>query len=413
MEFCLEHSLNWLYIDINSYFATIEQQLNPDLRNKPVAIVPMPTDSTCAIAASYEAKHYGINTGTKIYKAKQLCPDLICIQARHKVYIEYHYKIFQEIDKYLLVDHIFSIDEGACRLTGMYCSPENAELIATQIKEGIKKNVGEYITCSIGIAPNRYLAKIASNIQKPDGLTIINPSDLPNILYDLILSDFPGIGKKTNMRLQKNNINTVHHLLSLNQGRIKALWGNIWGEKVWYLLRGKDLPLEEVKNHVMSHSQVLGPDKMEPAKAKVIFTNLVLKLAARLRSKSLYTSSIYVEIQTKSGECFYRRNKIHTACDNQTLLQVAHGSWESLIKSNSIKECKKLSISFYKLQQEPMQLQLLDINNQKQKTLLSRAIDSLNQKYKKDLVRVGVLPDALTNKPIIAFSHVPQDGCSE
>jgi DNA polymerase-4 len=101
MSFCIENRLNWLYIDINSYFATIEQQINPDLRHKPVAVVPMLSDSTCAIAASYEAKVKGINTGTKIYVAKKLCPKLVCIKAKHDLYVEYHHKIFNEIDRYL------------------------------------------------------------------------------------------------------------------------------------------------------------------------------------------------------------------------------------------------------------------------------------------------------------------------
>ena len=101
-KFCQEKKLNWLYIDINSYFATIEQQLDPTLRNKPIAVVPSASDSTCAIAASYEAKLKGVQTGTKIYEAKKLCPDLICINARHKVYAEYHHKIFQFLSNFPL-----------------------------------------------------------------------------------------------------------------------------------------------------------------------------------------------------------------------------------------------------------------------------------------------------------------------
>ena len=111
MSFCIENRLNWLYIDINSYFATIEQQIGPDLRNKAVAIVPLLSDSTCATAASYEAKLKGITTGTKIYQAKKLCPELICIKARHDLYVDYHHRIFNEIGHYLHVDHIFSIDD--------------------------------------------------------------------------------------------------------------------------------------------------------------------------------------------------------------------------------------------------------------------------------------------------------------
>ena len=93
--------LNWLYLDLNSYFASVEQQLQKQLRNKPIAIVPVMTDATCAIAASYEAKAYGIKTGTMIYEAKKLCPELICVEANHENYVEYHHKILAEIDKYI------------------------------------------------------------------------------------------------------------------------------------------------------------------------------------------------------------------------------------------------------------------------------------------------------------------------
>ena len=228
MTFSIEKKLNWLYIDINSYFATIEQQVNKDLRNRPVAVVPLLSDSTCAIAASHEAKQKGIKTGTKIYQAKKLCPELICIEARHDLYIEYHQKIFQEVDLYLQVDHIFSIDEAACRLTGKYCLPEEATKIGKVIKEAIKENIGDYINCSIGIAPNRYLAKIASNMQKPDGLSIINPVDLPKKLYSLSLKSLPGIGRKTEERLLRNGISSIERLCGMDRARLKAKWGNIW-----------------------------------------------------------------------------------------------------------------------------------------------------------------------------------------
>ena len=124
-------------------------------------MVPLLSDSTCVIAASYEAKRLGINTGTRIYQAKKICPELICIKARHDVYIEYHHRIFREIDLHLHVDHVFSIDEGACKLTGKYCNESDAISIGRIIKKAIRDNVGEYISCSIGIAPNRYLAKMA------------------------------------------------------------------------------------------------------------------------------------------------------------------------------------------------------------------------------------------------------------
>ena len=109
-------SLNWLYLDFNSYFTTIEQQINPSLRKRPVVVVPSLTDYTCAIAASYEAKRLGIKTGTMIFEAKKICPNLVCVEANHEKYIYYHHKLIKEINKYIPIETVCSIDEVACKL---------------------------------------------------------------------------------------------------------------------------------------------------------------------------------------------------------------------------------------------------------------------------------------------------------
>src|SRR5476649_2295506 len=126
--------LRWLYIDFNSYFASVEQQLEPRLRGKPVAVIPVETDSTCAIAASYKAKAFGVKTGTPIYEAKKMCPGLICVLAQHERYVEYHHRILEEVDKYIPVTAVCSIDEVACRLMDNETSVERATEIAHSIK---------------------------------------------------------------------------------------------------------------------------------------------------------------------------------------------------------------------------------------------------------------------------------------
>src|SRR5476651_220485 len=171
----LPDTLRWLYVDFNSYFASVEQQLRPELRDKPVAIVAVETDATCAIAASYEAKAFGVKTGTPIWEAKKLCPGLICVLAQHERYVEYHHRILEEVDQHIPVTAVCSIDEVACRLMDNETSVERATAIALSIKRGLAANVGEYVKCSIGIAANRYLAKVATDLQKPDGLTVLQP----------------------------------------------------------------------------------------------------------------------------------------------------------------------------------------------------------------------------------------------
>ena len=160
--------IKWLYLDFNSYFSTIEQQINPSIRNMPVVVVPSITDYTCAIAASYEAKKLGIKTGTMIFEAKKVCRHLICIKANHEKYIEYHHKLINEINRHIPIESVCSIDEVACKLTGKECELQIAVSIALSIKSSIRKNVGDYISCSIGIATNKFLAKTASNLKKAE-----------------------------------------------------------------------------------------------------------------------------------------------------------------------------------------------------------------------------------------------------
>ena len=408
MTFCTENKLNWLYIDVNSYFATIEQQLNPVLRYKPVAVVPLLSDSTCAIAASYEAKLRGIKTGTKIYEAKKLCPELICIEARHEIYVEYHHKIFKEIDLYLKVDHIFSIDEGACRLTGKYCLPTEAVLIAKIIKQAIQKNAGDYITCSIGIAPNRYLAKIASNMQKPDGLIVIEPSDLPEKLYQLKLGDLPGVRLKTKERISAAGIASIKQLCALDTRSLQRVWGNIWGEKAWHLLRGADLPQEETKSNSISHSQVLAPDLKEINSARSVLTSLILKAAVRLRFANLYTNAILLILETASKKPIKHRARIELSCDNKNLLQAAIRSWDFLIKTHNLKWVRKISISLHGLQKESMQLSFENLSNRLKQQKISSVIDAINTRLGKNTVTIGVPAQQLKAKAIIAFGYIPE-----
>lgn len=397
-----------MYIDINSYFATIEQQLNPDLRNKPIAIVPVISDSTCAIAASYEAKLRGIKTGTKIYEAKQLCPELICIKARHKIYVEYHHKIFQEIDKYLQVDHIFSIDEGACRLTGKYCNEVEGVLIAQKLKKAIKENVGDYINCSIGIAPNRYLAKIASNMQKIDGLTVINPSDLPGALYKLKLRDLPGVGAKTLDRLVKNSILSVEELCHQDKKSLCAKWGSVNGEKTWSLIRGVDLPVEKTKNSTIGHSEVLAPHLMIASNARNCLLSLVLRAGNRLRARGLYTNSILLTIDVKQNVSFKSRIKVALSCDDESLTTAIMNSWDNIISKNNIHKIKKISVSLHNLQEQSSQLSFDMFSTKKKQEKLSQIIDNINNKLGENLVRQGLLSKQNKPEEVVAFGYVPK-----
>ena len=169
----------FLHIDLNSFFASVEQQLHAEFRDKPVGVVPTMADTTSLIAASYEAKALGIKTGTRVSEAKRICPDIILVDGNHSTYAEYSHKIVAAVERVCPVSHTPSIDEMVCQLLGRERNPPAARKISLAIKQAIKDDVGETLRCSIGMAPNRYLAKIASDMQKPDGLIGLLPRSFP------------------------------------------------------------------------------------------------------------------------------------------------------------------------------------------------------------------------------------------
>ncbi len=230
----------FLHIDLNSFFASVEQQLHPEFRNLPLAVVPTRADTTCCIAASYEAKALGIKTGTQVGEAKRICPSIVLIEGNHAVYAEYSHRIAQAVERCCPVAHTPSIDEMVCQLLGRECEPPRARAIALQIKQAIKDDVGETLRCSIGMAPNRYLAKIASDMQKPDGLIGLLPSQLPRSIAHLELRDLPGVGARTELRLNAKGITTMPQLLALDRPALHALWDSVWGDRLYHWLRGAD-----------------------------------------------------------------------------------------------------------------------------------------------------------------------------
>src|SRR5215472_7587872 len=149
-------TVNWLFVDLNSYFASVEQQDRPELRGKPVRVVPMLADTTCCIAASYEAKAFGVRTGTIVADARRMCPDIVLVEGRHELYVEYHHRVVEAVESCLPVTTVCSIDEMACRLMGRERPLLAAMDLARKVKARIRDRVGDCLRSSVGLATNRY-----------------------------------------------------------------------------------------------------------------------------------------------------------------------------------------------------------------------------------------------------------------
>ncbi len=407
--------LRYLFLDLNSYFASVEQQLCPSLRGKPVAVVPTETDATCAIAASYEAKAYGVKTGTMIYDAKRLCPELICVVADHRRYVEYHHRVLEEVDRHLPVYSVDSIDELSCKLLGRECEEEEALAIARRIKAGLAKNVGECIRASVGLSTNRYLAKVATDLQKPDGLVVLRPEELPARLHGLTLDTLPGIGRNMYRRLLRAGVGDMEALWSLNAAQMRAIWGGVQGERFWYKLRGHELAPFETQRRSIGHSHVLAPEWRPPALAWQVAERLTQKAAARLRRQTLYATRLTLSVRLEQGGRYSAEAAFEALCDSISLQRELQALWRDILSACGSGRIKKISVVLHGLtSQRQMQTNLFFSAPQEaalqRYERASRAMDALNAKYGRDTVVMGFLPSRsrMFSGAKVAFTRIPE-----
>ena len=289
--------LRALFIDFNSYFASVEQQLHPVLRGRPVGVVPVMADSSCCIAASYEAKAFGVKTGTRVADARRLCPDIVLILADHAKYVQVHQQAVAVVDRIAPVRQVVSIDEMECELTGRWRERARAVALAQQIKATLLAEVGECMRTSVGIAPNTLLAKLASNMQKPDGLTVIEQHEIPGRLLHLPVSSINGIGPRMVRRLAAVGIATMQALYDAPRDVLVTVWGGVGGADMYDRLRGRWYGPRQSNTQSLGHSHVLPPDLRHPDGALAVLNRLVQKAAMRLRQQGFYASSMSVQVR--------------------------------------------------------------------------------------------------------------------
>lgn len=320
--------LRWLFVDMNSFFASCEQQANPALRGKPVAIVPMEADTTCAIAASYEAKAFGIKTGMMLREARQLCPKLILVPAHPKLYVTYHHLFIEAIETCLPVEDVASVDEVACLLDRTQQTKDGITALSRRIKTMMREMAGEHLTCSIGAASNKLLAKLASDMQKPDGLTILHPDDMPHAILHLNPNDICGIGPNMTLRLLQNGITSMRDLWQADAAFLRRVWGGVMGARFHALLHGEDLPSPTRPRRSMGHQHVLSPDTRTMIKAQAIIRHALTKPRRDCAQSVFYARRLIVDIKwTGHLGYFVQESRFRETQDTRFLLQELMKTW--------------------------------------------------------------------------------------
>jgi DNA polymerase-4 len=399
--------LNALYVDFNSYFASVEQQLVPALRGKPVGVLAVMAETTCCIAASYEAKAFGVKTGTIVSDARKLCPDIIFVEARPPVYVEYHHKLIEMVESCTHVEKVLSIDEMVCKLTGSQQLSENALKLAAKIKQVLAKNAGDYIKCSIGIAPNTYLAKVASNMQKPDGCVLIQPHELPQRLFGLKLRDLNGIGKQMEARLARYKITSVEQLYAANRQQLQTAWGSIEGERMYDKLRGLEPYYVKNARSSLGHSHVLPPEQRNEAGVRAVLHRLLQKACMRMRSYDLLASRVSAKVKFRNMPSWNMESAISPTDNTLQLIDALEQFLQHY--PNTKHEPYAVGVSFSALvTAEEAARDLFQITPLENVKKLNKAIDTLNLKFGKNTIYFGGAHDALKDAPMrIAFNHIP------
>ena len=383
-----------LHIDQNAFFASVEQQANPDLRGKPIAVVGA-AHRTVITTASYEARAFGVRTGMAIWEGKRACPELIIVRGDNKKYTYTSSRIVEMMREYTPLVEPFSIDEAFLDVTHSLKLFGSAETIACQLKAKIRHSFG--ITCSIGIAPNKLLAKLASDMQKPDGLTIITPDRAGKVLERMPVGELCGVGKKLQKQLLLYcNITTCGELGRCDEEKLRKRFGSI-GSALKRMGQGiDDSPViamedeEQVKS--IGHSMTLPRDIEEREQIFKRLLQLSEMVGRRARKYGLAGKSISVHVRL--GDFFSNFQKQTTINRYINLSDDIYKAAVRLYDSLKVDQpVRLLGISLSNLREgEDEQPSLFEENRKKEQ--LTKAMDEINNRLGDFRVTFGSLLDA-------------------
>ncbi|MEM9065057.1 MAG: DNA polymerase [Planctomycetota bacterium] len=390
-----------LFVDMDAFFASCEQMDHPHLRGLPVAVTPTPADSGCCIATSYEARARGVRTGCRVKDARDLCPGIEVIRARPDRYIQIHHEILAAIDTAVPVGEVLSIDECACDLLSNERDEPVAVAIGHAIKDAIAERIGT-ITCSVGLAPNRLLAKVAAGSNKPDGLTVIRRSDLPDAITHLALTDLPGISKGIARRLRAAGITTMGQLYARTESELRAAWGSVLGA-YWHMwIRGEHADGPPTRTRTCGHQHVLAPKHRGIDSARGVAERLLGKAAQRMRTMAMTAGALRLGVWALDrGPGQRSRFSDWTPAagtdDTRALRPILFGLWDAMVAELSPERIIQVSVRLEDLRPAGCQLPLFE--GERQGRALMRAIDEASRRYGVDAVFPGSMFDQRKTAP--------------
>jgi DNA polymerase-4 len=405
----MQREVKTLFFDMNSYFASVCQAEEPELRGRPVAVVTTVAPGAACIAASIEAKRKGVGMGVRIKEARQLCPGIVFRPAKHDVFVAYHHRIKAAVDTVIPIAQAHSVDEFSCHLMGRQRKLETALSLGRDLQAAITDQVSPALLCSVGVAPNKLLAKVAAELQKPAGLNWLTPDVLPDKIAHLALDDIGGISRGILARLTRAEVQDVRSLYAMTPKQARHVWGNVTGEYFLRQLHGESVVHPEQRHRSLGHGQQLTSGNRTPRAALLVTRRLLIKAAARLRREDNLAGVLQISVKCTRHGRGTRALTFPPTQDSFILLQHLAQLWQDIAVATPV----SVGVMLGRLQpvSEVMGDLLLDrpAGAVTPREHLCGAIDKLNQRFGQDTIRFGELPPHKVpyTGAKIAFGRIP------
>lgn len=399
-----------LFFDMNSFFASVAQAEEPILIGRPVGVLTTDAPGAACIAASVEAKRKGVGMGTRQEEARQLCPGIVFRVVKHDVCVRYHHAILTAVDRIIPSHRAWSIDECSCLLKGSQQDPDTALRLARDLQVAILSRISPALRCSVGLGPNRFLAKVAAGLEKPGGIHWLLPAVLPEKIAHLALDDLPGVSWRMRARLEKAGIRDIAALHAMDPKEAHAPWGSVGGERFVRELNGEAAVWPNAKRGMIGHGQVLTAANRTPEGARVVARRLLVKAAARLRREGFSARSLSVGLKCARHGRQGCDGQIKATQDTLFLLRTFDRYWARLPVEHPLAVQVTLGglIRADEVMRDLFDPPLLPAPEVRQMNLC-RAVDALNQRFGQDTVRFGQLPPQRVphTGAKIAFGRIP------
>jgi DNA polymerase-4 len=381
-----------LHIDMDAFYASVEQKDNPELRGKPV-IVGGTSGRGVVSAASYEARKYGVRSAMPIFQAKKRCPHAIFVPVRMDRYIQMSEEVMGVLHQYSPLIEQVSVDEAYMDISGLERLYGSAEEIAGKIKVEIKKKTS--LTCSIGIAPGKLFAKIASEMGKPDGLTIIRPDQVDEVIRSLTVDQVPGVGKKAKEKLAHLGVYTLGDLRKFSDQKLVDEIGQFGLRLKEFSLGIDDTPVvvySEAKS--ISNEETLEKDTDDPEVLKREILSQAESVGRRLRGKGLRGCTITLKLKRSD---FTQQTRSITLKDPTNSTETIY-KW-SLLLLDEVDMHEKFRLvgvgvsNFSSCSGGPVQMSLFQEADQKKKSWenVEKAMDLIKSRFGRDAIKRGPL----------------------